>query len=89
MVSRMGRDEFAVLIRDRDAAIGETAAARISEMFNTPFVVDGITLDIEVSVGIRTGEPDHDRIQRLAEALAATQEPVLAALREVPVQVGR
>ncbi|MBC7309527.1 MAG: N-formylglutamate amidohydrolase [Tetrasphaera sp.] len=36
-----------------------------------------------------TGEPDHDRIQRLAEALAATQEPVLAALREVPVQVGR
>src|SRR5690606_42145393 len=36
-----------------------------------------------------TGEPDLDRIQRLAEALAATQEPVLAALREVPVQVGQ
>jgi diguanylate cyclase (GGDEF)-like protein len=59
-VARLGGDEFAVLIRDSDLAIGETAAARISEMFNTPFVVDGITLDIEVSIGIMTGEPSHD-----------------------------
>lgn len=33
-----------------------------------------------------TGRPDPDRIRRLAEALAATQEPVLSALRDVPVQ---
>ncbi|HEU4349499.1 MAG TPA: bifunctional diguanylate cyclase/phosphodiesterase, partial [Actinoplanes sp.] len=59
-VARLGGDEFAVLIADATPAIGETAAARISELFNTPFVVDGVTLDIEVSIGIMTGEPGHD-----------------------------
>ncbi len=60
MVARLGGDEFAVLLADDDPAVGEAAAARISETFNDPFVVDGITLDIEVSIGIVTAGPDDD-----------------------------
>jgi diguanylate cyclase (GGDEF)-like protein len=60
VVARLGGDEFAVLLVDDDPAVGENAAARIGETFNEPFVVDGITLDIEVSVGIVTAGPDDD-----------------------------
>jgi diguanylate cyclase (GGDEF)-like protein len=59
-VARLGGDEFAILLTDTDPAAGETAATRIGEVFNAPFIVDGITLDIEVSIGIATGDPDDD-----------------------------
>lgn len=36
-----------------------------------------------------TGRPDPDRIHRLGEALAATQEPVLSALRQIASQGAR
>src|SRR3954449_12547748 len=47
-VARLGGDEFAVLLADANPAAGEAAATRIGDAFNTPFVIDGITLDIEV-----------------------------------------
>src|SRR4029453_3098485 len=67
-VARLGGDEFAVLITGADPSIGETAAARISELFETPFVIDDVTLDIEVSIGIMTGEPGHDTADLLRYA---------------------
>ena len=59
-VARLGGDEFAVLLTDPDPAVGELAANRIGEIFNAPFMVDGITLDIEVSIGIATAGPDDE-----------------------------
>jgi diguanylate cyclase (GGDEF)-like protein len=59
-VARLGGDEFAVLLTDTDPAAGEKAATRIGEVFNAPFMVDGVTLDIEVSIGIATARPDDD-----------------------------
>ena len=60
MVARLGGDEFAVLLVDDEPAVGENAATRIGETFNDPFIVDGITLDIEVSIGIVSAGPDDD-----------------------------
>jgi diguanylate cyclase (GGDEF)-like protein len=59
-VARLGGDEFAVLLADTDPAAGEAAAIRIGEVINSPFVIDGITLDIEVSIGIASSGPDDD-----------------------------
>ena len=59
-VARLGGDEFAILLTDTDPATGEAAAARIGDVFNTPFLIDGITLDIEVSIGIASSGPDDD-----------------------------
>jgi diguanylate cyclase (GGDEF)-like protein len=59
-VARLSGDEFAVLIADADPGIGETAATRIIQAFDHPFVIDGVTLDIEVSIGIVTAEPGDD-----------------------------
>jgi diguanylate cyclase (GGDEF)-like protein len=67
-VARLGGDEFAILLTDTDPAAGETAATRIGEVFNVPFVVDGITLDIEVSIGIASGTADDDPATLLRHA---------------------
>jgi diguanylate cyclase (GGDEF)-like protein len=67
-VARLGGDEFAILLTDTDPAAGETAATRIGEVFNAPFVVDGITLDIEVSIGIASGTADDDPATLLRHA---------------------
>ena len=67
-VARLGGDEFAILLADSDPGMGETAAARISKAFDDPFIIDGITLDIEVSIGIVTGRPDEDPAALLRSA---------------------
>jgi diguanylate cyclase (GGDEF)-like protein len=67
-VARLGGDEFAVLLSDAGGRTGEAAAARIGEVFNEPFLIDGITLDIEVSIGIATGGPGDDTATLLRHA---------------------
>jgi len=67
-VARLGGDEFAVLLPDSDPAAGELAATRIIQAFNNPFVVDGIVLDIEASIGIATAEPGTDVAEVLRHA---------------------
>ncbi|MFC4066600.1 putative bifunctional diguanylate cyclase/phosphodiesterase [Actinoplanes subglobosus] len=59
-VARLGADEFAVLLRDTDPTIGETIAARVTEAFEDPFVIDDVTIDLEVSVGAATAGPGED-----------------------------
>jgi diguanylate cyclase (GGDEF)-like protein len=89
IVARLGGDEFAVLLVDVDRTVGEKAAARISETFNDPFVVDGITLDIEVSLGIVTGGPDDDTaaLMRFADiAMYTAKEHRLGYTRFNPGQ---
>ncbi|MGH8868928.1 MAG: putative bifunctional diguanylate cyclase/phosphodiesterase [Actinomycetes bacterium] len=57
MLARLGGDEFAVLLLDASPDIGEHTAGRITEALNSPFVIEGVTLDLEASVGIATAEP--------------------------------
>ncbi|MBO3737623.1 putative bifunctional diguanylate cyclase/phosphodiesterase [Actinoplanes flavus] len=59
-VARLGGDEFAVLLRDADPEIGEAIAARLTDAFDEPFVIDDLTVDLEVSVGAATARPGED-----------------------------
>ncbi len=52
-VARLGGDEFAVLlpdIADLSAAMG--VAAKVRAALETPFIVEGVALDVEASVGV-------------------------------------
>jgi diguanylate cyclase (GGDEF)-like protein len=87
VVARLGGDEFAVLLSDADPAAGEAAAARIGQAFDLPFVIEGVTLDIEVSIGIMTAEPEQDSavLLRCADtAMYAAKEHRLGQTRFDP-----
>ncbi|PRX14772.1 diguanylate cyclase (GGDEF)-like protein [Actinoplanes italicus] len=59
-VARLGGDEFAVLLRDADPAVGEDIAGRLTGAFGDPFVIDDLTVDLEVSIGAATAGPGED-----------------------------
>jgi diguanylate cyclase (GGDEF)-like protein len=67
-VARLGSDEFAILLRDNDPAIGESIAGRLADAFGEPFVIDDITLDLEASVGAATARPGEDTATLLRHA---------------------
>ncbi|HEX8628536.1 MAG TPA: EAL domain-containing protein [Catenuloplanes sp.] len=51
-VARLGGDEFAILLTDGGPTAGERVAERVSAVLSRPFVLDGVTLDVEASIGI-------------------------------------
>jgi len=58
MVARLGGDEFAVLLPDTDAELGRAVATRLRGKLRAPFVIEGATVEIDVSIGIAA--PPHD-----------------------------
>jgi diguanylate cyclase (GGDEF)-like protein len=67
--AHLGGDEFVVLCEgiDDDAAVA--VATRVAAAFDTPMIVDGIDLDVGVSVGLAvTNDPDALPADLLAEA---------------------
>ena len=52
MVARLGGDEFAVLLPDVSVAEAQAAAERLHAALGTPFLVDGLALDVDVSIGV-------------------------------------
>ncbi|MCM4082472.1 putative bifunctional diguanylate cyclase/phosphodiesterase [Paractinoplanes hotanensis] len=74
VVARLGGDEFAVLLRDREPGVGETIAVRLTEAFDRSFVLDEITIDLEVSIGAATAAAGEDVITVLRHADAAMHE---------------
>jgi diguanylate cyclase (GGDEF)-like protein len=70
-VARLGGDEFAILLNDADPRGGDLAATRITTAFNTPFLVDGIVLDIEASIGIASANAGTDVATLLRNADSA------------------
>jgi diguanylate cyclase len=55
-VARLGGDEFAILVADGGSAAATKAATRILGSLETPFVLAGITVGVEASIGIATAE---------------------------------
>jgi diguanylate cyclase (GGDEF)-like protein/PAS domain S-box-containing protein len=60
LIARLGGDEFAVLLPDADRRQAERAARRLAEALAEPFELDGMNLQVDVSVGIALC-PDHGR----------------------------
>ena len=52
VVARLSGDEFAVLLRSGDAALGLAVAERIEESFAAPFVLEEQPVDIGAAVGV-------------------------------------
>jgi diguanylate cyclase (GGDEF)-like protein len=59
-VARLGGDEFAVLLAGTTLEIGERTAERVAHAFSTPFEIEDVSLDLEVSIGIATPATGED-----------------------------
>ena len=75
LVARLGNDEFAIVppgAIDIDEAIA--VAAEVQRSLEAPMVLDGIVLDVEVSIGIAAGTAGaggaHELLQQAEAALA-------------------
>ena len=68
-VTRMGGDEYAVLLVDADAEQAGQTAARLVEALAAPFDLGGASVDLEVSIGIAAGRPGDvaDEVTRNAD----------------------
>ena len=69
-VARLGGDEFAVLLPDvTDLAAATAVAAKLRRVLSTPFRVEGVNLDVEVSIGVvLSGEHGADATTLLQHA---------------------
>lgn len=74
VVARIGGDEFAVLLRDGDSALGEALAARLTAAFDQPFLIGEVTVDLEVSIGAATARDGDDVTTLLQHADMAMRE---------------
>ncbi len=52
VLSRLGGDEFAILLSRADAETAGRAAVSIREVLEPPFIVDGVTLRVNASIGV-------------------------------------
>jgi diguanylate cyclase (GGDEF)-like protein len=78
-VARLGGDEFALVLQGAaDSASALFVAERIRRALDEPFVVDGMTLQLETSIGIaifpRHGEDAEQLLKRADIALYASKE---------------
>jgi diguanylate cyclase (GGDEF)-like protein len=58
LLARLGGDEFVVLVDDLDATAATALAGRLRTHLQRPFVVGGMSLTIDASVGVALG-PEH------------------------------
>ena len=69
VIARIGGDEFAVLLPAAGEDGARRVAERLAEALDTPFVVNGMDLHVEASVGIavshRPGRPDTCTVEGL------------------------
>ena len=62
-VARLGGDEFGIIHRSKDPSSAQELAAKVSTCLSAPFFLNGITLNIDCSVGVArfpndAGTPD-------------------------------
>jgi len=58
LVARLGGDEFAVFMPGADSDAAQTAVQRLQDALHTPIEVDGISLELDASIGL-AWYPDH------------------------------
>jgi diguanylate cyclase (GGDEF)-like protein len=73
LVARLGGDEFAVVCTDlAGRPEAEAIAARLVEAMAQPFPIDGVEVQVGLSVGVALaetgGEPGDEAVTRLVEA---------------------
>lgn len=51
---RLGGDEFALILQGGDKSVAETVAARLIERVSAPMQMNGVTLNVGVSIGVTT-----------------------------------
>ena len=77
LVARLGGDEFAILRSQADAVTAEQLARRVGESLRRPFLVSGMTLEIDASMGIALAPvhaSDYDGLlQRADSAMYASK----------------
>jgi diguanylate cyclase (GGDEF)-like protein len=71
LLARMGGDEFAVLLPGAGEARAEEVAMRLGAALREAFVLDGMPLHVDASIGIALS-PDHGRDRSLLLARADT-----------------
>ncbi|MGY1804294.1 EAL domain-containing protein [Blastococcus sp. SYSU D00922] len=71
LLARMGGDEFAVLLPGADAARAEEVAGRLIAALRDAFVLDGMPLHVDASIGVALC-PEHGRDRSLLLARADT-----------------
>ncbi|MEH3116232.1 MAG: EAL domain-containing protein [Methylorubrum populi] len=69
VVARLGGDEFAVLSRIEDAAGAATLAERLIGVVDAPYLLDGITVEVGMSVGIALVDAEASAVGRDIERL--------------------
>jgi diguanylate cyclase (GGDEF)-like protein len=71
LVARLGGDEFAILQSAGDGGPAEDLAMRVGEALRRPFLVSGMTLEIDASMGIAmapTHASDYDGLLQRADS---------------------
>jgi diguanylate cyclase (GGDEF)-like protein len=58
VVARLGGDEFGLLLPGTDGAAATTLAARVRERLQVPFMLDGMAVHVDASIGVALF-PDH------------------------------
>jgi len=64
ILARLGGDEFIALAPD-DAGSAHADAQHVLEAFDAPFVLDGVNLTVQISVGIVTSPASRDELDEL------------------------
>ena len=78
-VSRLGDDEFLMLLHQADMQRAEGAARRVVEALQAPFVVDGVNLTVTASIGIALYPGDGNTPEELLHAADAAMVDMKAA----------
>jgi diguanylate cyclase len=75
LVTRLGGDAFAILRSQADAVTAERLAMRVGESLRRPFLVSGMTLEIDASMGIALAPvhaSDYDGLLQRADSAMYT-----------------
>jgi len=88
IVARLGGDEFAVLLAKTGATAATLTAARLLEVLERPFEVEGQHLDVAVSIGLAMSPDDGDDpdtlLRRADIALFVAKQPRGSFVRYAP-----
>ncbi len=66
-IAHTGGDEFAIVIDDVSGQREETLAENFSGLFDRPFQIDQLTLDVDVSIGVALYPKDANSVQGIMQ----------------------